>query len=66
MTPYIEVKKTNLPPPHYKEDLAISTPNNIIIEEDNIFTTLTPKSEKDIDKAIEILKQSITVEVIQI
>lgn len=66
MTPYIEVKKTNLPPPHYKEDLAISTPNNIIIEEDNIFTTLPPKSEKDIDKAIEILKQSITVEVIQI
>lgn len=66
MTPFIEFKKTTLPPPHYTENISIPTKEKIIIENDSIFSTLPLKSDKDIEKAISILSQSIKVEVIQI
>lgn len=66
MTPFIELKKTTLPPPHYEGDLKILSQKNITIEEDNIFVDLPKKSEKNIDKAISILRQSINVEIINI
>lgn len=66
MTPHLQIQKTTLPPPHYEEDISIAPHNNITIQEDNIFIDLPPKSEKDIDKAIEILQQEISVEIIKI
>ena len=65
MTPFIELKKNVLPPPSIDDSVPMPN-NNIIINEDDIFSTLLQKSNKDIDKAIDILGQSISIEVIPI
>lgn len=64
--PHISLRKTNLPSTSMNETMSIAPKENVLAEEDNIFFTLPQKSEKSIDKAIEILSQSVSVEVIQI
>ena len=66
MTPFIDIKKTNYPPLSTTNDYISIPAKNTIMNIDNIFSTLSQKSNKDIEKAIHILKQSINIEVIQI
>ena len=65
--PYISIDKRVLPNPIINEDSISILKEKINVQSDNnIFSTLSNKSNKNIDKAIDILQQEMLVEIIKI